>query len=80
MCVVVSVILLITPAALHRIVWSGEDSEALLRIGGPITAAALLPLALGMAADSYVVLASTFGSAMVGATATPHRVLVELAQ
>jgi hypothetical protein len=70
LCVAVSVILLIAPAALHRIVWSGEDSEALLRIGGRTTAAALLPLALGMAGDSYVVLASTFGSAMFGATAS----------
>jgi Family of unknown function (DUF6328) len=35
--VAVSVILLITPAALHRIVWAGEDTETLLRHGGRIT-------------------------------------------
>ena len=56
LCVALSVTLLITPAALHRIVWAGENSEALLRKGGRITILALLPLALGMAADSYVVL------------------------
>jgi hypothetical protein len=57
LCVASSTILLITPAALHRIVWAGEDSEALLRIGGRITAAALAPLALGLTGDAYVVFA-----------------------
>jgi Family of unknown function (DUF6328) len=69
LCVALSVILLITPAALHRIVWAGEDSEALLRSGGRITAGALLPFALGMAGDSYVVLARIFGSADFGGVA-----------
>src|SRR4029079_6820633 len=31
LCVALSVALLITPAAIHRIVWAGEDSEAFLR-------------------------------------------------
>ena len=56
LCVALSVALLMTPAAIHRIVWAGEDSEALLRSGGRITVFALLPLAIGMAGDSYVVL------------------------
>jgi hypothetical protein len=34
LCVASSVALLITPAAIHRIVWAGEDSETFLRIGG----------------------------------------------
>ena len=34
LCVASAVVLLITPAALHRIVWAGEDSEAMLRTGG----------------------------------------------
>lgn len=42
-----TVVLLITPAALHRIVWAGEESEEVLRIGGYITFFALLPLACG---------------------------------
>ena len=54
--VALSVILLITPAALHRIVWAGEDTETLLRHGGRITVLALLPLAMGLAGDTYVVL------------------------
>jgi hypothetical protein len=56
LCVALSVAMLITPAAIHRIVWAGEDSESFLRIGGRITIAALVPLAVGMAADCYVVL------------------------
>jgi hypothetical protein len=38
LCVALFGILLIAPAALRRIVWAGEDSEALLRSGGQITA------------------------------------------
>jgi hypothetical protein len=63
LAVALAVVLLITPAALHRIV-SGEESEAVLRTGGRITVLALLPLALGMAGDAYVVFAR-----MTGATA-----------
>ena len=61
--VALSIALLITPAALHRIVWAGEDTEAVLAIGGRLTILALLPLAMGMAGDSYVVLSRILGSA-----------------
>jgi len=69
LCVALSVILLITPAAMHRLVWGGEDSIDLLRIGGRITIAALLPLALGTAGDAYVVFARIFGSGRLSAEA-----------
>ena len=62
MSVAISVALLITPAALHRIVWAGEDTEAVFGIGGRVTILALLPLAMGMAGDSYVVLSRVLGS------------------
>ena len=71
MLVALSVALLITPAALHRIVWAGEDTEAVLRIGGQITILALLPLAMGMAADSFVVLSRMFGSMAPAAITAP---------
>ena len=54
--VALSIALLMTPAALHRIVWAGEDSEALLAMADASRILALLPLAMGMAGDSYVVL------------------------
>ena len=69
--VALSVALLITPAALHRIVWAGEDTEAVLRIGGQITILALIPLAMGMAADSFVVLSRVLGSMGPAAVTAP---------
>jgi Family of unknown function (DUF6328) len=66
LAVTISVTLLMTPAALHRIVWAGEDTEAVLRIGGPITVVALFPLALGMSADAYVVFARIAASPALG--------------
>jgi hypothetical protein len=69
LCVSFSIILLITPASLHRIAWGGDDSEAFARIGGRITVAALLPLALGMAGDVHVVITRIFGLAEIGGAA-----------
>lgn len=63
LCVALAVALLITPAALHRIVWAGEDSETALRIGGRVTVLALLPLASGMGGETYVVMSRILGSA-----------------
>jgi Family of unknown function (DUF6328) len=78
LAVALAVVLLITPAALHRIVWAGEDSDAFLRIGGRITGLALLPLALGMSGDGYVVLARITGVAYGAAIASIATLLVLL--
>ena len=78
LCVAVSVALLITPAAIHRIVWAGEDSESFLRMGGRITVAALVPLAIGMAADCYVVLSRMFGGSGIAASIAAALVLLSL--
>ena len=69
LAVALSVILLMMPPALHRIVWAGEDTEDVLRSGGPITVAALFPLALGMSADTFVVFAHITGTTGYGAVA-----------
>jgi Family of unknown function (DUF6328) len=69
LCVASAVVLLITPAALHRIVWAGEDSEAMLRTGGWVTVSALVPLALGLTGDAYVVFTRIFGTPAFGGTA-----------
>jgi uncharacterized protein DUF6328 len=69
LCVALAVILLITPAALHRGVWAGEDSKEFLRTGGWVTVAALVPLALGMVGDAYVVFTRITGSPGFGAVA-----------
>jgi hypothetical protein len=54
-CVTIATILLMTPAALHRQSFGGDDSEPFLRLGSAFVVAALLPLALGIASDVYVV-------------------------
>jgi hypothetical protein len=54
-CVTISTILLMTPAALHREAFGGDESETFLRLGSRFVIVACLPLALGIAADVYVV-------------------------
>jgi len=50
-----SIILLMTPAAYHRILEQGEDSEHFHRIAGKILLAAMALLAIGMCGDLYVI-------------------------
>jgi hypothetical protein len=66
-------ILLMAPAAYHRIVYGGEASNGLLTLGSRFLVAATLTLALGLSADVYVVIAKisqspTVGIAVGGAT------------
>jgi amino acid permease len=53
--IAVCTILLITPAAYHRIVEQGEDSEDLVRVTSRALLWAMVFLALGVAGDFYVV-------------------------
>ena len=50
-----AIVLLITPAAYHRLVEEGEETEHFHRFASKILVAALVPLALALAADVYVV-------------------------
>jgi hypothetical protein len=52
--IALAVILLMTPAALHRIAYGGNDNETFLRIGSALVIAAAFPLAMGVSADVYV--------------------------
>jgi hypothetical protein len=52
--VALTVILLITPASVHRIGYGGENSERFLRLGSGLVIAAAVPLAAGIAGDIYV--------------------------
>ncbi len=54
-CVAFATILLMTPAALHRITYAGEDSDEFLKRGSRFVVAAPFFLGLGIAADLYVV-------------------------
>jgi hypothetical protein len=53
--IALSTILLMTPAAYHRIGESGEYSEHFLRFTGRCLLGAMVPLALGITGDFYVV-------------------------
>jgi hypothetical protein len=67
--VALTIIFLMAPAAYHRIVYAGEDSEAFFRVGSRFVTASTLPLALGLATDVFVVgtriIASTIGAVLV---------------
>ena len=67
-CVALVVILLMTPAALHRISFRGEDTEAFFRMGSWLIIVAPIPLALGIAGDLYVATFKASESAFIGTT------------
>ena len=50
-----AIVLLITPAAYHRLVEQGEETEHFHRFASKMLVAALVPLALALAGDVYVV-------------------------
>jgi predicted Na+-dependent transporter len=58
-------VLLITPAAYHRLVEQGEETEHFHRFASKVLVAALVPLALGLAGDVYVVVQKVTESPLV---------------
>lgn len=66
--VAMNVILLMTPAALHRLAFDGADSESFLRAASALVVTAPFFLAGGLAAESYVVLGKLTDSNIVAAT------------
>lgn len=64
--IALSTILLMTPAAYHRIVMRGEDSEEFLQFTGRMILAAMVLLALGIAGDFLLVVAKVFDSTALG--------------
>ena len=57
-----SVILLMTPAALHRIGFHGEDDPRFFGIGSRLVVAGSIPLAVGIATDVAVVFFKATGN------------------
>jgi hypothetical protein len=55
LAVALSVLLLMTTAAVHRIAYHGEDDTEFFRVGSLLVSIAALPLASGIAADVLVV-------------------------
>jgi hypothetical protein len=52
--IALAIILLMAPAAYHRLVYAGEDSERFLGLGGRMVFAATVPLSFGLGADCSV--------------------------
>ena len=52
--IALAIILLMAPAAFHRIAFGGENTEGFFRIGSRLVIASALPLALGISGDLYV--------------------------
>jgi hypothetical protein len=60
-----TIVLLMTPAAYHRIVEQGQETEHFHRFASKMIVAALVPLALGLSGDVYVVVQKVTGSQLV---------------
>ena len=73
--VAIAIILLMAPAAYHRIVYAGEDAPEFLRTGGRLVTLATLPLALGLSGDTFVVIARIADSAPLGILAASATLL-----
>ena len=65
LCVAMSTIFLIAPAAYHRIAENGEDSEEFYEISGRMLLFALFWLGLGIAADLWVILERMTQSSLI---------------
>lgn len=67
--IALTIVLLMTPAAYHRIVEQGEETEHFHRFASKIVVAALVPLALGLCGDVYVVVQKVTESQLVSVVA-----------
>jgi len=63
--VALSVVLLMTPAAIHRLAFHGEDDPDFFRIGSRLVVAASIPLAIGISAAVAVVFFKTTDDAKI---------------
>ncbi|MDT7541774.1 MAG: hypothetical protein QOE33_1678 [Acidobacteriota bacterium] len=68
--VAVSVVLLMTPAAYHRIVERGEETEHFHRFSSRILIASMIPLALGVTGSFYVVVEKVAHSSLLSAASS----------
>jgi Family of unknown function (DUF6328) len=65
-CIALSTILLMAPAAYHRIVYEGEAAPGFLQIGSRFLLASTAALALGLSADAHVVIGKIADSNVAG--------------
>ena len=75
----VALVLLMAPAAFHRIAFHGADTEQFFRLGSGLVTTALLPVALGISGDIYVAGARIAGTSWIGAGAAALSLILFLA-
>jgi hypothetical protein len=75
-CVGMAVILLMTPAALHRISFKGEDTRGFFQMGSGFVIAAPVMLAFGITGDLYVATYQSVKSSMLGAAIAVSALLI----
>jgi hypothetical protein len=63
-----TIVFLMAPAAFHRIVERGQDTERLHRFSSAMVLSAMVPLAFGIAGDGYVVLEKVLDSTSLAVT------------
>ena len=66
--VALSIVLLMTPAAYHRIVEQGEETERFHRFASRVLLAAMVPLALGISGDLFIVVRKVSQSSTLALT------------
>jgi hypothetical protein len=74
----ITVVLLITPAAFHRIAEHGMDSERLVRLTGRFVMAATIPLAAAMSGEVFVVILKVIDSFPLAVSAAVVTLIVML--
>ena len=74
--VALAIVLLMAPAAYHRIVFAGEDAPDMYRVGSAFMTFATVPLALGMAGDIYVVMTKISGPPAFGIGASAAALMI----
>lgn len=67
--IALAVVLLMTPAAFRRVAEGGEESERLVRVASWCVVGAMIPLAMGMAGDFFVVTMKITGELSIAAPA-----------
>lgn len=77
-CIGLAVILLMAPASIHRIAFGGEDDPEFMKIASVFVVAAPLPLAMGIALDTYVAAGRALKSERIAAGMAVAAIIVLL--
>jgi len=66
-CIALSVILLMAPAAFHRITFGGQNTESFHRLGSALVLAAAAPLGVGIVGALFVAVTKALNEPAIGA-------------